>query len=475
MNSAKAGTYTAKFRAKDETGSWTETTNCVRAFVVADEEETGEYCYSLDAVPVKGTSPLDVTLTCNSGVPEGEEAIYEWKLDLDCNGEYDEGTGEDAEQFTTTTDASTITRTFTYLSGEAGTLTCPVEVLVKVDDGSRTLQDLKTGSCEGEVTLTQVSDTCGNAECNSGETCDPDGNLDCPSGSPLSAGTVCRTDCTYCGDGTIDSAEEECDTGIEEGETGYEELCETDCTIGTAEPIETPDTGDEDETASILVITQEAPQCLEMVAPNNVATITITVTNSDTTEILVRAISDTLPQGMAYTAGSSSTDSVANTTDVGVTTETSGTSQLVTWDNNNSGWTIPAGGTLTLTFQATVSETATTGTQTNSVTVTPSDQNPVPSEGSILIAQVCTQPETGIFDRNVMIIFVGSIFLVIAGAAFYTGFGTREAAFLAEKTSNLYLRLSRPQKYMEQKIQGSALKNIDQHTKNQKKSKSRKK
>lgn len=467
MNFDEPGTYTVKYRAQNTTGTWTETGGCIRDFEVTELAQRGEYCFNLDAAPLNGTGSLNTTLTADAGTPKDQPATYEWKADLNCNGQYDEGAGADAEIFTTT--ENTVDRTFTHPGNTEESVSCEVEVVVQVEGGARTLEDFSDGSCKSSVNLASVPESCGNGQCDSGETCDSDGNLSCPSEGNLPSGTNCRDDCTYCGDGNLD-AKEDCDPGIGPGETGYDAACTSECTLETAdEPPPDEDTGKDgtEDLSQALTITQQTPDCLEMVPPNNTSTITITVRNTTSETVLVRAVSDTLPQGLSYTAGSSSINDQANPDDTGVTIESSGESQLITWNNGGSGWNIGANGTLTIAFSTSADGSATTGTHTNQVTVTPANENPIPSEGSVLVAQTCTQPETGILDNNIRYILIGSFLLIVAGTAFYTGFGTKEFAAFLDKSNkamkDTYLRLAYPQKFMEDKIQSSALKKVDKH------------
>ena len=471
LNSGADGTYTVTFRAKSADGSWIGGAAGTREFVIRSTAKEGEYCYRLDLAPLNGSSPLDVSLSAEAGLPADPETVsYEWNLDLNCDGTVDGGSGSSSEVFTTPADSSEITRTFTIDPDEGESASCAASVSVIVND--ETLDELSDGSCTGTVHVSQTTDTCGNGSCETNETCDPDGNISCPANTALPAGTTCSDACFYCGDGYLNTGEQ-CDPGIPSDESGYEENCQEDCTISSGSPSPGDDSspaGDEgDATATgTFVITQDIPKCLEMVAPHNTVPITVTITNNDTTGTTVRAISDSLPRGLTYTAGSSSINSAQNTQDNGVLVETTGSSQLVTWDNAGQGWTIVSGGTLTLSFTATVGSSATVGTQTNTITVTPADENPVPSESPVLIAQTCTQPLTGIFDRNVLYILTGLLFLLIAGTAYYTGFGTTEVAHLLDRSTtawkNTYLHMTQPQKYMEEQVKNSALKKIHQHT-----------
>ena len=200
-NSEKSGLYMVKFRGQDSCGEWTDPTTCTRTFAYSLESLMGEYCYSLDAVPVNGISPLEVTLTVDAGVPESDDtARFQWSLDLNCNGSIEAKlTGTEAEVFTTPVDTPAITRTFAH-SGTEDTQTCQAGVVVLTGEGEGTaLQELNEGSCSNRtITLSSTAPTCGNGSCDPGETCDTNGNLSCPSEQPLSAGTTCRQDCTYC-------------------------------------------------------------------------------------------------------------------------------------------------------------------------------------------------------------------------------------------------------------------------------------
>lgn len=476
------GIYKVKFRALDQSGSWSDTIPCTRQFIVPSGSDIGEYCIDLDYAPVSGPSDgsdkMDVTFNVYAETNDPKGVSYVWQLDLNCNGVIDEGTGQDAEEFTTGPEGTSLTRTFTYPSDASGNVECPVSVEVKTDNGSRTIFERKDGSCSGYVRLTQVSGDCGNGVCDTGEYCDTNGNVRCPSGTALPIGTTCSELCTYCGDGVVNGTEE-CDPAIAEGGTGYEALCQDTCVIGTT-PVSGDDTGkgassDTTPSAGTITITQDTPDCVEMVTPNNTALITVSITNGGSSDYRIRAVSDTLPQGMTYQTGSSLINTTPETSDSGVTVEQSGDSQLITWDNEDTGWTLTAGNSLSIAFTAVVGPDATIGTQTNRIIVTPFDENPIPSQSPILIGQTCTQPLTGLFDRNTRLILTASLLLLIAGAGFYVGVGNGPVAIFLDKTNStisqisepfkdLYLRLTRPQKYMEKRIESSARKKVESHS-----------
>ena len=81
------------------------------------------------------------------------------------------------------------------------------------DDGNTNNNDTCSNSCT-------INPLCGDGTINaSGETCDPPG-------STQSNGNVCRGDCTYCGDGLIDAGEQ-CD----DGNTNNNDTCANNCTL----------------------------------------------------------------------------------------------------------------------------------------------------------------------------------------------------------------------------------------------------
>lgn len=536
LNPDTNGIYSVAFQAKDPQNKWTNIGQCKRTFELTSEIHEGNYCYSLDAAPVDGRSPLDVTLSVDAGVPkEDPTSVYQWELDLNCNGEIDEGEGEAAETFTTPTTTNSITRTFS-ITGSDISAKCSTHVSVLTKGGTEKLDDLSPGSCSAKISLARPSETegCGNGICDGEETCDPDGNISCPSETPLGTGSTCRSSCTYCGDGTLDESEdcdigasqgqtgynpycrnnctapeippncgngvfdenEQCDPAVPEGQPGYNIGCQIDCTISSTTGYcgnGVLDSGEECDPAiqeghtgyspncqssclvgssetgiGVLAITQKVPVCVELVSPKNVIPVIVTISNNTTSAFEINAISDTLPQGFAYSSGSSSVNSAVNTADTGVILEMSGSSQLITWTNGGAGWSVAARQSLVLSFSAIAGGSATMGSQVNTVTVTPSDGDPIPGTSAILVAQVCTQPSTGVFNRNVVIILAGLLVLLMSGAAYYSGFGTSEVASLIQKgvtnSRSLYLRLSKPQKYAEKKIEQSALKNFKQRT-----------
>ncbi len=328
------------------------------------------------------------------------------------------------------------------------------------DPGATVGQTGYSPVCNSDCTTNTIPESCGNGVLDTGEECDPD----IPVGQN-GYNANCQIDCTIndelpgCGNGVLDPGEE-CDPAIAPGSAGYSQYCQSNCEINTQQPQPT--------LSGQLDIIQQTAQCVELVSPKNLTPVTVTITNGTANPYKINAISDTLPQGFAYVSGSSTINGASNTSDTGVVLEMSGSSQLVTWNNSGAGWTLSSGQILTLTFNAVAGSSSTIGQQTNTVTVTPADGNPIPNNYSFTVAQVCTQPQTGIFNRNVVIILGGIILLLLAGMAYYTGFGTHELARAIKNGSDngklLILRLSQPQKYQELKIQQTALKNIKKKT-----------
>ncbi len=471
-NSGTPGTYSVKPKVRDEAGEWIESSQCLHTYTVAEEIPTQQGCTSLDIRPETGNGTITPTVTATTNLGENLPIIYNWEMDLNCDGQIDSGPNS-PEVFTTIGNPTVSNRSFTYPTGETLPITCAINVRTGTTDEAYPL------ACNESVTLRTTQATCGNGTCNTGETCDPsdDNNPTSCRGEELPAGG-CRADCTYCGDGILDSNDgEQCDTGIRSGQPGYNEHCTDTCTIPS-------------EAAGGMTVTATSSEtCLERISPNNDTTITLVIANTSSEATLVRAVSDTLPQGFTYTAGSSVINGIANTGDTGVILETSGNSQLITWNNGGSGWTVPAtSGTLTIQFTVTAGGNAITGTETNTISVTRADADPIAGQNSLLVAQTCTQPETGIFD-NSFIILGGIAFLIIAGAAYYTGFGANKFAEVSDtigskanevrgKASSLkddiILRISQPQKFMERKIERTALKKINSRLNDERKHKGRK-
>ena len=147
---------------------------------------------------------------------------------------------------------------------------------------------------------------------------------------------------------------------------------------------------------------------------------------------------------------------------------TVGDTQEIIWEPS-APWSIPAGGTLTIVFQATAGPKSLTGQNLNEVIVNPVQipRNPstLRSQVYIVVAQDCANitdeekeiPKTGIFDSFIGRIAVG-IFIIIIGWIIYV---RPEGTLLTEKiiTSKAYddfefrkSKITNPKKYFEEKV-----------------------
>ncbi len=111
------------------------------------------------------------------------------------------------------------------------------------DDGNGDDND----GCRNDCTLGQTP-ICGDGSLNVvGESCDPPGT-----DPGLPGGNLCRGDCTYCGDDTIDNGNgEQCD----DGNLDDDDACRNDCTI----PAPDACTIDVEKTANLMTVTTDDP------------------------------------------------------------------------------------------------------------------------------------------------------------------------------------------------------------------------
>lgn len=119
-----------------------------------------------------------------------------------------------------------------------------------------------------------------------------------------------------------------------------------------------PATGD---TASVEVVHLSIAKAANVsrVITGGTVTYTLTISSTATTDIPFTQITDTLPSGFAYVTGTTGGT-------LGVTANPAVSGQTLTWDGS---WNVPAGGSVTLTFNATASSAA--GTYTNVATFSP--------------------------------------------------------------------------------------------------------
>ncbi|MBI2357213.1 hypothetical protein HYV12_04150 [Candidatus Dojkabacteria bacterium] len=229
---------------------------------------------------------------------------------------------------------------------------------------------------------------------------------------------------------------------------------------GGEEPSGEEPSGEEPSvTSSFLTSKTASKQCLERTSPNNSVSYTITIDNLDAGYQDVLSVKDKLPLGFAYTAGSTEIDGTAVADNDIVTVTTVGSTQEIVWEQEN-GWSIQDGKAMTITFGATVTTTALTGSNLNEVIVTPlntpTDDTKLRSQVAVEVAQSCTAPETALFDSNLAKAVLGLMIVALAASYYYSKSSDR----VTEKvlTSGVYkglkllgLKLTEPRKYFEEK------------------------
>lgn len=234
-----------------------------------------------------------------------------------------------------------------------------------------------------------------------------------------------------------------------------------------------PNPDNEEVVASSFTVVNTADlTCVERVTPSNTVQYSINVTNKSTTSQKITSITDKLPLGFTYTAGTTKINGVL-VTDTGYTTITTvGSTQQIVISQTN-GWTLSANQTLTILLQAQAGASALTGTNTNEVVVTPeevpTDPSSLRTSANVNVAQDCEDPNavetpttpntpsTGIFDSMVFKILLG-ILVVVTGWYIYN---KPRGKLLVEKfvDSDLYKttelntwKLFKPKKYFEETI-----------------------
>ena len=252
------------------------------------------------------------------------------------------------------------------------------------DDGNTVNTDSCSNTCKNVVLP-----TCGDGTCNTGESCD--GTKKClPTTGTLASG-ICRTNCSYCGDGEVDSSED-CDDGNTVDDDSCSNTCET--------PAGTP---------AFSLTKTSVPTC----SPDQTyATIkyTITAKNTSTTDGHIDYVQDTYDSRYQSTWLSAFNP-----------TPDSHTGNVLKWDNDGAGYDIAAGQSKVFNYTVTLTrEYWGTGTgnsfvpteYTNTVILKPEDLSPIQV---IHKTHVECVPETGIFDNALGLALTG-LLLVIAGA-----------------------------------------------------------
>jgi uncharacterized repeat protein (TIGR01451 family) len=239
-------------------------------------------------------------------------------------------------------------------------------------------------------------------------------------------------------------------------------------------PADTTNTNNEPVVASSFTVANTVDlTCVERVTPSNTVQYSINVTNKSTTSQKITSITDKLPLGFTYVAGTTKINGVL-VVDTGYTKITTvGSTQEIVISQTN-GWTLSANQTLTVLLQAQAGASALTGANKNEVVVTPeevpTDPSSLRASVDIKVAQDCedpnattetptkpTTPSTGIFDSIIFKVLLG-IFVVATGWYIYN---RPKGKLLVEKfvDSDLYKttelrtwKLFKPKKYFEETI-----------------------
>lgn len=224
------------------------------------------------------------------------------------------------------------------------------------------------------------------------------------------------------------------------------------------EPTDTPT--DTTDTSNFSVTKSASLSCVERTAPSNTVRYTITITNNDTESEKVVRIEDKLPLGFDYVLASTIING-SSQSDTGLVEITNtGSTQQVTFEKTG-GWSIAAGGTLTIRFTAQAGSDALSGGNLNEVVVVP-ENNPVSSASvrtsvSVTVAQSCTAPETGLFDTTISKVIL-AIVIIVLGTFFYfsqSGLDISERLVyspLGMFVRKINLKASNPKQYFEEKV-----------------------
>jgi hypothetical protein len=167
---------------------------------------------------------------------------------------------------------------------------------------------------------------------------------------------------------------------------------------------------------SDMNVSKTGPQCVALTAPNNTAKFVITVKNNNAAPDLISSITDKLPLGFVYLAGSTKVNNVAKPDASFVTVTTTGNSQQVVWKQSTD-WSINTNETISIEFTATSSATTITGQNLNEVVVSPVNTPKVPenvrTSFAFTVSQTCSTPTTGLFDTTASKLIAGiAVFLL---------------------------------------------------------------
>lgn len=202
-----------------------------------------------------------------------------------------------------------------------------------------------------------------------------------------------------------------------------------------------------------IEVVKEGASCVERIAPNNVANFTITGTVTGGAQQVTR-ITDSLPVGFTYVANSAriSVDGGAATAmEPTSSTQTQGAWTLV-WTPTTA-WTVSS--RIVLTFSATATTSAVTGTNINEVSIELEDGNPGYDELPFEVAQTCN-PQTGITD-SIAVYMIPVALMVISAYIYKKEWFMRLPKFNVqfgdgEMGRMITLKMTKPRDYYEEKV-----------------------
>ncbi len=245
----------------------------------------------------------------------------------------------------------------------------------------------------------------------------------------------------------------------------------TTSTVTFITPSDNP-SGGTDVESNFLVTNTSNKTCVERISPDNVAQLTIVITNKSTNSQKINSILDKLPLGFVYQTGSSKINGVAVADSGYITISTVGSTQEITISKTN-GWTLSSNQSLTIVLQATAGSSALTGSNKNEIVVTPeqipADPSTLRTSVNVLVAQDCSNPgetvdqddnhtpSTGLFDSVIFKVIVG-LSVVAIGWFLYA---RPQGQILTEKFVNSRVfkdtelntwRIFKPKKYFEEVV-----------------------
>jgi uncharacterized repeat protein (TIGR01451 family) len=222
--------------------------------------------------------------------------------------------------------------------------------------------------------------------------------------------------------------------------------------------------------ASNFTVTNTSSQtCLERVSPSNTVLYTIVVTNKSSASQSLTSVTDKLPLGFTYTAGTTQINGTTVSDSAYITTTNVGDSQEMTIAKLG-GWTLSANQALTIVFQSVAGANALTGDNLNEVVITPeqipTDTTTLRTSVKVTVAQDCSNttgnnnsstPQTGIFETTALKIVIGLIVIALGWYIYTKPQGQLIASKVVDseifKSTELNTwRIFKPKKYFEEVV-----------------------